>query len=53
MLQARELKYAHITRRGKVDGKKRILTIVKMKESGKKSVYVAFDSLAFRFPRYE
>jgi hypothetical protein len=36
-----ELRYAHITIGVKINGKKRFLTMVKMKESCKNSVYVA------------
>jgi hypothetical protein len=39
--RARDLKYAFKTRRVKLGGKKRTLTVVKMKESGKQTAYVA------------
>jgi hypothetical protein len=41
ILPARVLRYAYLTGRVKVNGKRRFLTVVKMKESGKQTAYVA------------
>ena len=43
LIPAREFKYVYDTRGVLVDGKRRLLTIVKMKESGYRPVYVAFE----------